>query len=381
MPPLSRQSFHAQMQALLADRPAEDLRRLLIALAEEEHPRQRQAFLDRLRYHCAEPGACDALPADLRALGVRLERLRAELHEIAEAEPQDWWDDEDACGPFQALMPEVFALLDEAAERLRRGNAQAARDTYAAIWQMVDIENDYGHCPCLEEVDDAVAREHAARYLRAVLLTTPPAQQVATMLQAAGEVRFSGLVALPESRYCTLGEIVGVELEPLPGWDGFLDAVVQGLGNPRSSLEAMWLREALARREGIDGIARLARQAGARMPRLWLDWVRAAVRQREPDQAAAIWREALQHFPRGAGIWPALADSILTAYPAHRVLDGETIAFEALLANPAGHRLLTLHEAFTEAERREQRVREAALWLSEAARKPPERARPPCRRT
>ncbi|MCE9681676.1 hypothetical protein LY623_04920 [Halomonas sp. M5N1S15] len=92
------------------------------------------------------------------------------------------------------------------------------------------------------------------------------------------------------------------------------------------------------------------------------------MRQGDPDQAAAIWREALQHFPRGAGIWPALADSILTAYPAHRVLNGEAIAFEALLANPAGHRLLTLHEAFTEAERREQGLREAALWLSEAVR-------------
>ncbi|MCH4562707.1 tetratricopeptide repeat protein [Halomonas sp. EGI 63088] len=353
---------------LLADRPAEDLRRLLIALAEEAHPRQRQAFLDRLRHHCAEPGAADALPSDLRALGERLARLQAGLHEMAEAELQDWWDDEETCGPFQALMPEVFGLLDEAAECLRQGNAQAARDTYASIWQMLDIENDYGHRPSLEEVDEAVAREHAARYLRAVLLTTPPEQQVATMLQAAGEVRFSGIVSRPESLFCTLREIAGVELEPLTGWEGFLDAVVQGLGNPRSSLEEMWLREALARRQGIDGIARMARQAGARMPRLWLDWVRAAVRQRDPDQAAAIWREALQHFPRGAGIWRALADSILTAYPAHRVLEGEAIAFEALLANPVGHRLLTLYEAFTEAERREQGLREAALWLSEAAR-------------
>jgi hypothetical protein len=44
---------------------------------------------------------------------------------------------------------------------------------------------------------------------------------------------------------------------PLPGWEACLDAVVDRLKQPQSPLEEMWLREALASRQGIEGIAAL----------------------------------------------------------------------------------------------------------------------------
>ncbi|WP_163560987.1 hypothetical protein [Halomonas sp. NO4] len=372
---LSRQALHDEINALVEAMTAERLRQVLIALAEEEHPRRRQAFLDRLRQHCTKAQASGIPPSNPQALSTRLDDLKAALERIAESELENaWdWDEEESCGPFQALMPDIFDLLGEAAECLHQGEAQTARDIYSAIWTMVDIENDYGHCPSLEEADDELTREHAACYLRSVLLTTAPDRQVATLLLAAKEVRLSGIVSRPETLYCTLQEIAGVDVTPLPGWEAFLDAIVQELAEPRSVLEGMWHREALEKRQGIDGIARLARQAGARMPRLWVDWVRAAVRQQDMTQAVAAWQEAQPHFPRGASIWRHLADTLQVVTPLQAIPLGDAIAFDALLANPTGHRLLTLYEACRDETARRQRLRAAALWLGEAARvgKPP----------
>lgn len=368
---LTKKEFHQEIQALLAPLSAEQLRAVLQNWAEKTHPHQRLAFVERLRHHCrAEDESAGSITVDRASLPARLAEMQARLDAIAQAEPE-WsdFDEEESCGPFEPVMSDLFDLLEEAATSLHEADPQAARDTYEAIWEMVDIENDYGHSPSLEEVDCAIAREHVARYLRAVYLTTAPEHRVAALLESTRGVGLSESVSALTVPYCPLREIAGVASTPLPDWEAFLDQLVSELQTPQTSLELTWLREALASRQGIEGIAIMARRAGADIPRLWLDWVGGAIRQGDLSQAAAAWRAAQQHFARGAEIWHEFAacfqeDSRWLGLP-----EAAAIASEALLAKPRPQWLLALHDAIPEGTTRYRRLREAAAWLTAAAQK------------
>jgi len=363
---LTTDEFHQEIHSLLAPLSAEQLRAVLQRWAEDTHPRQRQAFVERLRHHCLveeEPAAFT--PVDRDTLSLRLAEMQTRLDAIARAEPE-WGDvdDDEGCGPFEPVMADLFDLLDAAATFLHEADSQAARETYEAIWAMVDIENEYGHSPRLEEIDDAIAREHVALYLRAVYLSTPPAQRVEEMLEAASGVGFSGSVSAFTARFCSLREIAGAASPPLPDWTAFLDRLVGGLQVPQSLLELAWLREALANRQGLEGIASMARRVGVKFPRLWLDWVGGAIRQGDLSQAAVAWQEAQAHFSRGAGIWHEFADCFQEDLRWLELPEAAAIAFEALLAKPGPEWVLALHDASPEGSTRHRRLREAAAWLA-----------------
>src|SRR5690554_74040 len=366
---LTHDEFEQAIKALLAPLSAEQLRALLQRWAEETHPRQRQAFIERLRHHCLEAHEPSSSTAGNRCtLPARLAEMQARLEAIAQAEPE-WgaFDEEDGCGPFAPVMPDLFDLLDEAATCLYQADPQTARETYAVIWAMVEIENDYGHSPSLEEVDEAIAREHAARYLRAVYLTTAAEQRVDALLEAASRVCLAGSVSPIVVRCCTLREIAGVASAPLPGWEAFLGRLASERQTPRSLLEYQWLREALASHQGLEGIATLAKRAGAGMPRLWLDWVSGGIRQGDLSQASAAWQAAQSHFARGAGIWHEFAECFQEDERWLALPQAATIAFEALLAKPCAQWLQALQAACLEDGARQRRLREAAAWLATAA--------------
>ncbi len=370
---LTKNDFHQMIHDLLAPLSAEQLRLIIERWAEETHPSQRQTFVERLRHHGrVEEALIGPSTVDRDTLPARLAEMRARLVAIARAEPE--WDDvedEEGCGPFEPIMADLFDLLEVAGAFLREDDAdpQSARDTYEAIWEMVDIENDYGHSPSLDEVDDAITREHVARYLGAVYTITAYEYRVATLLEAASRVGLSGRVSALTVHYVTLQEIAGIATAPLPGWEAFLDRLVTGLQTPRTVLELAWLREALASRQGLEGIATMARQAGATIPRLWLDWVDGAVRKGDLPQASLAWQEAQAHFSRGAGVWHEFAAYFQKDPGWLELPEAMDIAFEALLTNPRPQWLLALHDASPEGSTRYRRFREAAAWLGAVAQK------------
>lgn len=365
----TRNEFHQEIQALLAPLSAEQLRTVIQRWAEETHPSQRQAFVERLRHHCLVDEAGSA-SVDRDTLPARLAAMRARLDAIAEAEPEwDDIDDEEGCGPFEPVMADLFDLLESAGALLHDADPQSARETYEAIWEMVDIENDYGHSPSLEEVDHAITREHVARYLRATYLATAPEHRVEALLEAASGVGLSGSVSAFTMHYCSLREIAGAATPPLPSWEEFQDRLVSKLQSPRSVLELAWLREVLASRQGLEGIATMARRTGAEIPRLWLDWVGGAIREGNLPEAAAAWQAAQELFSRGAGIWHEFATCFQEDPRWLELPEAAAIAFEALLANPGPRWLLALHDASPEGSVRYRRINEAAAWLGAVAEK------------
>lgn len=367
----TKSEFHQEIQALLAPLSAERLRTVIQRWAEERHPSQRQAFVERLRHHClVEDTSAGPTSVDRDALSARLAEMRVRLNAIARAEPEwDDVDDEEGCGPFEPVMADLFDLLEAAGTLLHDADPQSARETYGAIWEMVDIENEYGHSPSLEEVDHAITREHVARYLRATYLTTASEHRVEALLEAASGVGLSGNVSALTVHYCPLREIAGVATPPLPDWEDFLDQLVSRLQSPQSVLEVAWLREALASRQGLEGIATMARRVGAEIPRLWLDWVSGAIGEGDLPLASLAWQEAQAHFSRGAGIWHEFADCFQEDPRWLELPEAAAIAFEALLANPGSRWLLALHDACPEGSVRYRRLREAAAWLGTVAQK------------
>ena len=378
MPPLSQSILHRELETLLAGCSAGELMQLIIDLGDEEHPRNRRPFLERIRRHRC---SADTAPTEISAedeLQTQIDSLAMEIAAIAEAEDAGWYDEEDGLGPFAESMPRVHDLLDRVRHLLVQGRAASAQHAYERLWSILEVEDDVGRRPSLEEADLDLAREHAARYLRAVFLACEPGERPEAMLCAAARVRFSGITARPATLYLTLQEIEEVEATPLPDWDAFLDALIAALAEPQDILQDMWVREAFKQRQGVAGMAALARCEGAGSPEAWLDWVREAVQQGDTNEAVAAWQEAQGHFPRRAEIWGRLADLIL---PGDGALDAERradIAFEALVAKPTPQRLLTLWAAVPDDKKREACLREVARCLQET---PPEQTTERCRAT
>lgn len=105
MPPLSQSILHRELEALLEGCSAGELIQLIIDLGDEEHPRNRRPFLERIRRHRC---SVDTAPTEISAadgLQTQIDSLAMEIAAIAEAEDAGWYDEEDGLGPFAELLP------------------------------------------------------------------------------------------------------------------------------------------------------------------------------------------------------------------------------------------------------------------------------------
>lgn len=222
---LSQRAFHDQLASLLEGQDAVALRLLLHAMADECHPQEREAFVDRVRRRLDNDRSGDSgedLDTSLDMLEGALEAAKKE----AEDEAPFIDDDDDVLGPFRDVMPLVDTVLQRIGDRLERGSADAALDAYETTWTLLDYEDEFGRGPRLEEYDPDVAREHAARYLRAVYCAVALDERPVALCEAAERVRRSGFPRHPRTMYVGLGEIVDVGESALKEWDATLTRLV-----------------------------------------------------------------------------------------------------------------------------------------------------------
>ncbi|MCG5531698.1 hypothetical protein LRD18_12710 [Halorhodospira halochloris] len=281
---LTRQALHSQLKSLLAEQDAEGLRALLHAMADECHPRERAGFLEWVRNgHRGVSSESDSDTSPNSSSGYNAQNLDSALENLTQAlemakeesdiePPSAGYDDEyDELGPFADVMPLFSSVLEQIGSELRHGHAEAARSAYEQIWDLIDYVDDYGRRPSLEADDPEGAREHKARYLRSVYLTTDPDQRPAALCEAAEQARSSGFMLRPRSLYLSLHEVNGADLAALPDWDSTLRQLITFLEERFDPLSDLWLREATYACYGIDGITELAHRAGISRPLAWLD--------------------------------------------------------------------------------------------------------------
>ncbi|MFP4184369.1 MAG: hypothetical protein ACLFRW_07295 [Halorhodospira sp.] len=323
-PPLSTRNLHDRLDELLDGRSREELVALLHALGEDRLPREREGFLRRLKAHLDSPTSTSAGDSG-DDLAEAIERFAEELREltpdIVEAGLcQDLEEDMDPSDIAPGIL--VMATFEELLERIGQILIEAqdparAQHYYDQLWAALDQGGTRDHPLPLWELDRALLREHAARYLRAVYAAADPEDRPEALLKAAPYTRLlrpeprGPVLDDSASEAITLAEIRDVLRQPPPDWDVFLGRAAEVLWDDPSPLADRWLREAVAQRQGHEGLLALAEREGTARPYAWLDAAETASASSDLGQLGAILARAEAHLPPEAPIWARMADRLL----------------------------------------------------------------------
>ncbi len=195
----------------------------------------------------------------------------------------------------------------EVDEYLRRGitaslageHALARRVFDALLVTIAEVEIDLGQHEMVEEVLSVDLHDCVGRYLLSVYLETPTRARVDAIVTAIEKV--NGLGALIEP-VRAMEEALG---HALPENEAFLDAWIKRLESSARSKDEWeseherWLRDAVARREGTPGLARIARST--KRPQAVAAWCNAVAKDGDWKKALAAYEEAVTLV--SSGVW------------------------------------------------------------------------------
>jgi len=183
-------------------------------------------------------------------------------------------------------------LFDRAEAAFDYGHLSLARTAYEKLFEVVNLEDDYGrgvHASDLTGVDIDEAR---ARYLRAIYETEPLEGQPQMLFEQMQQVR-SGLMR----GRLMLEDLIQISPRPLPDREQFLADWLAFLRTQSGSEADAWLREAVRLFQGTPGLEALARTEGKTRPRAYLDWFTALAQEDKHRELLQAAQEALQSLP------------------------------------------------------------------------------------
>ncbi|WP_169709594.1 hypothetical protein [Deferrisoma camini] len=185
-------------------------------------------------------------------------------------------------------------LLEGSNAFLARDYGTAVRIFRAWLVPLGEAEIDLGQHEMVDEVLGVDVGTCAAQYVVATYMTTAPDRRAGAVWDAMDEVGVLGPFLEP------LREMERVAVEPLPGmeeflpqWRALLEAnTAADRRDGWDTEEDGWLREAVRRMDGAEGLGRLARSTG-RVSDLRA-WCRALVEARRWEDALAACEEAAE---------------------------------------------------------------------------------------
>jgi hypothetical protein len=371
---ISLKTFWEAVERRLAASSAEELRAVLRTMAQETSPSGRQAFLDRLGASQAGVAGieqeieAESLLDDIADLAVEIEEAMEDAPEPEEHYEWGGYDDEEGDEDlYTEFVEPLVGLFDRAQAAFDYGNLSLARDAYAALFELLGQEDDYGRGVSPSDLTGVDIAEAQARYLRAVYETAPaggrPEALYAGMLQARSWVAGSR----PK-----LDDLIQISPAPLPDRNRFLTSWIAFLREQPGGDADAWLREAVRLAQGAAGLEALARTEGKQRPRAYLDWFTALAQEGKSRDVLIAAQEALQTLPAGLPIRAAVADHLVAA--AEKLNEPGLLRagrWEAFAAKPGLARLLDLWDAAPASDERTALMRRAALHLQDCLAHPP----------
>lgn len=219
---------------------------------------------------------------------------------------------------------DVSAYLREGSKAFLSGDHACARSVFEALLPPIAVADiDLGQHELVEEVLGIDARACVAQYVTSVYTTTPLADRAEAVQNAIEQVDGVGTLLNP------IKDMEDVSAGALPDLSAFLPLWARRLGRHRPSRDEWetnherWLREAVFRLDGVDGLERIARQT-------------------KRPQACLAWCEALADRGDSAGALHAYDASAALAGKSHwrgDLLDGAALAAQQLGRSDAFKRL------------------------------------------
>jgi len=350
---LPLKTFWEAVERRLAECSADDLRAILRAMARQVGPSERSSFLTRLGVGTVSVPTLRTPWEDLLA---DIDDLAQEIHDAMEN--ADEWEEEhgweyeyegDSLGPYEEFVEPLTALFEQTGLAFDGGQIALARQAYEKLLDLIHLEDDYGRGVNPSDLPQEEMQEAAARYLRAVYESEPPARRPAALYDPMRSARSRfGLRRRP-----VLEDILQISPRSLPDQEAFLSAWIAFLRAQSDSDADAWLREAICLSEGTAGLERLALTEGQKHPRAYLDWFAALEQEGKHAAVLAAARQALDALPADLPIRAAIADHLCAAAAA--LHDPQTLLlgrWEAFAAKPTLARLLDLREAAPTGEER-----------------------------
>jgi hypothetical protein len=350
---VSLKTFWETVERRLAAYSADELRAILRTLAQETSPSGRQAFLDKLgpieerAAGIAQEVAAEDLLDDIADLAAEIEEAIAEAPEPEEHYEWGGYDDEAEDDLYAEFVAPLIELFDRAQAAFDYGDMALARDAYAALFELLGQQDDYGRGIQQSDLTGVDMAEARARYLRAVYQLAPAGDRPQALLNALRQTRTWASGPRPG-----LDNLIQISPAPLPDYDRFLADWIAFLRGQAGGDADAWLREAVRLAQGTAGLEALARSEGRARPRAYLDWFAALAQEGKHREVLAGSQEALAALEAGLPIRAAIADHLAAAAEKLNELalrrDGR---WEAFVAQPILPRLLDLWEAAAGAER------------------------------
>jgi tetratricopeptide (TPR) repeat protein len=350
---LPLKTFWEAVERRLAECSADDLRAILRAMAREVRPSERSSFLTRLGVGAVSVPTprtpWENLLADIDDLAQEIHDAMENADEWEEAHGWEYEYEEDSLGPYEEFVEPLTALFERTGLAFDSGEIALARQAYEKLLDLIHLEDDYGRGVNPSDLPQEEMQEAAARYLRAVYESEPPARRPAALYEPMRSAR---------SRFglrwrSMLEDILQISPRPLPDQEAFLNAWIAFLRAQSDSDADAWLREAIRLSEGTAGLERLALTEGQKHPRAYLDWFAALEQEGKHAAVLAAARQALDALPANLPIRAAIADHLCAAAAA--LHDPPTLLlgrWEAFAAKPTLARLLGLWEAAPAGEER-----------------------------
>jgi hypothetical protein len=373
---MSLKAFWEAVERRLDACSADELRTILRAMAWETPPLERQAFLEKLeRSEEATLASRQAVQQeelldDIDDVGRELKAAMANAD--AWEERYEWdehYDEEDSLGPYEEFVAPLSELFDRTEAAFDYGDLPLARAAYRKLFELMDVEDDYGRGVRGSDLTGVDMEEARFRYLRAAYETESPGQRPRALFEQMQQMR-----PWPARSRPMLDDLIQISPRPLPDREVFLSDWLAFMQAQAGADADAWLREAVRLTQGTQGLEALARTKGQARPRAYLDWFTALAEEGKHGEILAAAGEALDTLAPGLPIRAAIADHLYAA--ASQVGDPEAqraARWEAFLVHPTLSRLLDLWDvAATDAERKKIMQR-AVQHIQEYLAHPPDR--------
>lgn len=297
-------SVTSRFEAALKAMGADELRAFLRKFSRELEPRARGHMQEALLKHASKLPCWKPLPPPSHT-AAQAEQFVAAARELGVATPE-----------------KVDELLREGNQAFRAGDMSAARAIFEPLLcALSDAAFDLGQDETYDEVLTESLPECVGRYLVAVYSTTPLPQRAEALKLALESTEAVGSLLEPLHHMEQAANAPLPELSNfLPSWVSVLRSQYTSSGGPWESHGDRWLREAVTRAEGAEGLGRLAQST--KQPETLRAWCKSLVEQGQ-------WRQSLRAFKQAS----RLVES--------KLWKGDFLDGAALAAHELGHRNLT----------------------------------------
>jgi soluble cytochrome b562 len=330
--------FTEEYLRILKDSSADDLRAILVRMADEVSPLERQEFIEKL----LPPTSSEPSPVVFETtLLDDIESLKEDIIVQGEEEP-DWeYDDEDTLTGYEEFLQPLSDLFDKVEALFNAGHYETARMAYKELFSIFEITDDYGRGINIYDVTGTDLDEARARYFCSLYLVSPANERVVVLLKAMEKLSNSDFQERPK-----LQDMVNIIPGSLPEFSTFLKRWIDETRVILKPSYDAWLREATYLLHGPTGLEALAKAEGYKRPRVYVDWMKAYVDAKNDEEALNVSTIALSQLPENSPLRAAIGDlMILCGEQLHNdkiQSEGLWISFKA---KPSLPKLIALYES------------------------------------